>query len=299
MTRNNERLRTRSASDGPGVCATAVSAVAGRRTLNQRTGTTAQRAVAHGPALALGVRTNSVRSLTVAGLLGAGGGVRELALAARKRRVPFFLRACVSGFCVSAFCVSAFCASAFCVSVFCVSPALAQSNDGYVIKKTTIDGGGHTFHEGGGYRLGGTVGQHDAGDHAGGGYVLTGGFWTPGAPPPLGACCDHDPFGGCQDDRALDECVCGKCEWFQERTCAQIDCTREAIPTVSEWGLVILTLLLLTGAKIYFGRPKVAGLGCHCCVSSGDSSGQRQKHCSQSSGTVQSTISIIVRRGFG
>ena len=26
------------------------------------------------------------------------------------------------------------------------------------------------------------------------------------------------------------------------------------IPTVSEWGLVVLTLLLLIGAKIYFGR---------------------------------------------
>ena len=214
MTRNNERLRTRSASDGPD------------------------------PALALGVRINGVRSLTVAALLVAGGGVRELALAAPKRRVPFFLRACVS---------------AFCVSAFCVSTALAQSNDGYVVKKSTIDGGGQTFHEGGGYRLGGTVGQHDAGDHAGGGYVLIGGFWTPAAPPPPGACCDHDPFGGCQDDRALDECVCRKCEWFQERTCEQIDCTREPIPTVSEWGLVILTLLLLTGAKIYFGRSKVAG----------------------------------------
>ena len=34
-----------------------------------------------------------------------------------------------------------------------------------------------------------------------------GGFWTPAVPPPApnpGACCDHDPFGGCQDDRALD-----------------------------------------------------------------------------------------------
>jgi hypothetical protein len=68
-----------------------------------------------------------------------------------------------------------------------------------------------------------------------------------------GACCDHDAFGGCQDDRTLEECVCGNCEWFKERTCEQIDCTREAIPTVSEWGLVILTLLLLTGAKIWFG----------------------------------------------
>ena len=26
------------------------------------------------------------------------------------------------------------------------------------------------------------------------------------------------------------------------------------VPTVSDWGLVILTLLLLTGAKVYFGH---------------------------------------------
>ena len=189
----------------------------------------------------------------MASLTGRKTGGRELwvtarlALTAPKRRVPFFLRACVY---------------AFCVSVFCVSPALAQSDGGYVIKKNTIDAGGTTLHTDGNYRLGGTIGQHDAGDHAGGGYVLIGGFWSPAAPPPVpnpGACCDHDPFGGCQDDRALDECVCGKCEWFQERTCAQFDCTREPIPTVSEWGLVILTLLLLTGAKIYFGRSKVTG----------------------------------------
>jgi len=29
------------------------------------------------------------------------------------------------------------------------------------------------------------------------------------------------------------------------------DCS---IPTVSEWGLVVLTLMLLIGAKVYFGR---------------------------------------------
>jgi len=32
------------------------------------------------------------------------------------------------------------------------------------------------------------------------------------------------------------------------------DCFDHIIPTVSEWGLVILTLLLLTGAKVYFSR---------------------------------------------
>ena len=30
------------------------------------------------------------------------------------------------------------------------------------------------------------------------------------------------------------------------------------VPTVSEWGLVIMTLLLLTCAKLYFGRRPVA-----------------------------------------
>lgn len=28
------------------------------------------------------------------------------------------------------------------------------------------------------------------------------------------------------------------------------------IPTVSQWGLVVMTLLLLVGAKVYFGRRK-------------------------------------------
>jgi hypothetical protein len=35
-----------------------------------------------------------------------------------------------------------------------------------------------------------------------------------------------------------------------------VDCPTSAIPTVSEWGLVVLTLLLLVGAKLYFGRQQ-------------------------------------------
>ena len=44
----------------------------------------------------------------------------------------------------------------------------------------TVDGGGETFSEGGGYELGGTIGQHDAGGLGlrGGGYALTGGLWA-------------------------------------------------------------------------------------------------------------------------
>jgi len=60
--------------------------------------------------------------------------------------------------------------------------AFAQSGGGYTITKSTIDGGGSTNLTDGevdGYRLGGSVGQPDAGDLAGGAYALTGGFWSP------------------------------------------------------------------------------------------------------------------------
>ena len=66
-----------------------------------------------------------------------------------------------------------------------VSVASAQSGDtvasteqaGYEISWYTVDGGGATLSTGGGYTLGGTAGQPDAGVLAGGGYVLAGGFW--------------------------------------------------------------------------------------------------------------------------
>jgi len=57
------------------------------------------------------------------------------------------------------------------------SVALAQLGGGYDLTWNTIDGGGYTFSEGGGYSLGGTVGQPDAGVLSGGGYTLAGGFW--------------------------------------------------------------------------------------------------------------------------
>ncbi len=55
--------------------------------------------------------------------------------------------------------------------------ALAQSGGGYDLTWNTIDGGGYTWSEGGGYALGGTMGQPDAGALTGGGYTLSGGFW--------------------------------------------------------------------------------------------------------------------------
>jgi LPXTG-site transpeptidase (sortase) family protein len=54
---------------------------------------------------------------------------------------------------------------------------LAQSG-GYDISWWTVDSGGETFSTGGTYRLGGTIGQPDAGEHSGGDYTLYGGFWN-------------------------------------------------------------------------------------------------------------------------
>ena len=54
-------------------------------------------------------------------------------------------------------------------------PATPQS--GYELSWYTIDGGGATFSTGGGYQLGGTIGQAGAGALSGGTYTLNGGFW--------------------------------------------------------------------------------------------------------------------------
>lgn len=50
----------------------------------------------------------------------------------------------------------------------------------------SIDGGGVAFASGGGYRLGATIGQPDAGSLAAGAFALRGGFWIGGRPAPTG-----------------------------------------------------------------------------------------------------------------
>ena len=59
--------------------------------------------------------------------------------------------------------------------------SLAQSGGSYDLTWSSVDGGGGTFSHGGGYSLGGTAGQPDAGLLTGGGYTLGGGFWGGGA----------------------------------------------------------------------------------------------------------------------
>ncbi len=61
--------------------------------------------------------------------------------------------------------------------LFLPALVLAQSGGGYDLTWSTVDGGGYTWSTGGGYSLGGTVGQPDAGTHSGGEYALAGGFW--------------------------------------------------------------------------------------------------------------------------
>jgi hypothetical protein len=73
-----------------------------------------------------------------------------------------------------------------------------------------------------------------------------------------GACCDPDPFGGCSETTQA-ECACDQCVWHKLLTCPEIECVHTPIPTVSEWGLVVLTLLLLTGAKVSFDRRSELG----------------------------------------
>ena len=69
--------------------------------------------------------------------------------------------------------------------VLCLLPVavLAQSGAGYEMVRWAVDGGGTTGGGAGGYSLGGTAGQPDAGVLDGGAYTLRVGFWAGLAPP--------------------------------------------------------------------------------------------------------------------
>ncbi len=70
---------------------------------------------------------------------------------------------------------------AACCLLLAASTVLAQSGGGFDLTWSTVDSGGYTFSTGGGYSLGGTAGQPDAGVMEGGVYTLAGGFWPGGA----------------------------------------------------------------------------------------------------------------------
>lgn len=74
------------------------------------------------------------------------------------------------------------------VAVMLLVDARQVSAQGYDLSWYTMDGGGFTFSEGGGYDLGATIGQLDASTlMIGDNYELRGGFW-PGLAPCPGDC---------------------------------------------------------------------------------------------------------------
>lgn len=79
---------------------------------------------------------------------------------------------------------------------------------------------------------------------------------------PCGACClkpmapHHGTDYGCVDNAVEAECPDADRKFFPERGCDEIDCTDIRIPTMSSWGVIILTLLLMVGGKVYFRRTR-------------------------------------------
>ena len=82
-----------------------------------------------------------------------------------------------------------------------------------------------------------------------------------------GACC-YETAGVCVDGVLPEDCP-GDTQHGETppRTasshhiglwCFEIECEKESIPTVSEWGLIVISLLLLTGIVIKFGRRQTA-----------------------------------------
>ena len=73
--------------------------------------------------------------------------------------------------------------------------------------------------------------------------------------PPLGACCDG-LSGSCTDGVLLDDCRDEKHQWYAGQQCQDIACV--TIPAASEWGLVVLTLLVLTAGTVVLARHRRA-----------------------------------------
>lgn len=65
----------------------------------------------------------------------------------------------------------------------------------------------------------------------------------------FGACCDGST-GECREV-TYSECLCPACAWTKDVACADTTepCESPVIPTISAWGMIILTLLLLVGSK--------------------------------------------------
>ena len=73
-----------------------------------------------------------------------------------------------------------------------------------------------------------------------------------------GACCLKDGSETCVDDLFREECPNADVKFFPGEDCIDINCDDIVIPAVSQWGIAVISLLLLIGAKIYFSRRREA-----------------------------------------
>ncbi len=69
----------------------------------------------------------------------------------------------------------------------------------------------------------------------------------------LGACC-NTRVGNCDDFVTNSECLGQNQLWLNAQLCSSITCPDPFIPTLSQWGLMIMTLLIIILAKIYFNE---------------------------------------------
>jgi FlgD Ig-like domain len=82
-------------------------------------------------------------------------------------------------------------------------PFVTAYADPLSITRWTTDSGGSGFVQTGLYTLGGTIGQPDAGLLINGSFLLTGGFWGPGAGATTGVDPDPEPNPGTDGDPVL------------------------------------------------------------------------------------------------
>ncbi len=126
--------------------------------------------------------------------------------------------------------------------IFGAMAACVAVADDFDLDWWTVDGGGATWSTGGGFELGGTIGQADAGEVVmiGGAFELVGGFW---AAPPCWCMSDmnNDGVRDGADIQAFVDCMLSG-----GADCACADLNRDGALDVSDIGTFVGDLL--TGA---------------------------------------------------
>ncbi len=109
--------------------------------------------------------------------------------------------------------------------VFCALAACVLAQE-FEMVRSTIDSGGVMRSTGGAFELSGTIGQPDAGNMAGGGFELSGGFWFE-LPP---GDCVEDGAVNLMDHELFTECFSGPsgavlsgCECFDTDQSGHVD----------------------------------------------------------------------------